>query len=74
MIDDKKLETLYACYLGITDKMVEEFGAMAVAGVMMAQALSIYKTALNEDEFNMIVDRVSQSRNDVKTFSNPVTH
>ena len=74
MIDDNKLETLYEMYLGITDKMVEQFGPMPVAAVMMAQAMSIYKTALNTEEYNSMVDAISSSRNKVKTFDKPIAH
>jgi hypothetical protein len=38
---------------------------------MMAQALSIYKTALNDEEYNAIVDNISASRDQVKQFTGP---
>jgi len=69
---DQKLQKLYDNYLEFTDHMVGEHGAMAVAAIMMAQALSIYKSALSEDEYNLMVDTMSASRSQVKTFEGPV--
>lgn len=65
------LEKCYEQYLRITDTMVEEYGGMVVAGVMQAQALSIYKTALSPSEFNSMVDDISASRDKVPTFDGP---
>ena len=69
---EDKLQTLYNNYLEFTDHMVGEHGAMQVAAIMMAQAMSIYKSALSEDEYNRMVDAISASRDKVKTFEGPV--
>jgi len=63
-----KIEQLYSNYLEFTDHMVGQFGHLEVAGVMMAQALSIYKTAMSEDDYNRIVDSISSMRSQVKKF------
>ena len=62
------VEDLYSKYLVFADAMAAEHSAMEIAAVMMAQALSIYKTALSEDDYNNIVDVMSISRDSVKTF------
>jgi hypothetical protein len=62
------LTDLYSKYLVFADEMAQHHDAMAIAAVMMAQALSIYKTALSEDDYNNIVDVMSISRDSVKTF------
>lgn len=69
---DTKLQKLYDQYLDFTDHMVGEYDAMAVAGIMMAQSLTMYKTALSEEEYNLMVDSISNSRNKVKAFSKSV--
>lgn len=69
--EDKELEKLYNNYLEFTDHMVINHGPMQVAAIMMTQALSIYRTALTEDEYNRMVDSISSSRNQIKTFHNP---
>ncbi len=50
-------------------KLDEGQKPMAIAGVMIAQALSIYKTLLNEEEFNLMMDSISESRDKVKKLS-----
>lgn len=62
------LTDLYSKYLVFADEMAQEHNAMEIAAVMMAQALSIYKTALSEHDYNNIVDVMSISRDSVKTF------
>jgi hypothetical protein len=73
-MNDHKLETLYSNYLEFTDHMVSEHGAMEVAAIMMAQALSIYKSALPENEYHKMVATIYASRDKVKTFDRPITH
>jgi len=67
-MNDNNLEELYNTYLEFTSEMVENYGAMEVAAIMMAQALSIYKTALSEIDYNQMVDGISASRSQVKKF------
>ena len=62
------VEQLYNSYLEFSDQMTKEHSIYAVAGVMLAQALSIYKTTLSQDDYNNMLDRVFESRNQVKTF------
>jgi two-component SAPR family response regulator len=69
---DDKLQRLYSNFLEFADHMCVENGPMEVAAIMMAQALTIYKSALSEDEYNAIVDNISNSRDKVKTFERPV--
>ena len=66
MSDD--LQDLYNTYLEFTSDMVNQYGGMEVAAIMMAQALSIYKTSLDEMDYNKIVDNMSSSRGQVKKF------
>jgi hypothetical protein len=71
-MNDDKLQRLYSNFLEFADHMCVENGPMEVAAVMMAQSLTIYKSALSEDEYNAIVDNISNSRDKVKTFERPV--
>jgi hypothetical protein len=68
MINDNELNSLYQRYLEFTGEMVEEYGGMEVAAVMMAQAMSIYRTGLDEIDYNKIVDSISSNRSKVQTF------
>jgi hypothetical protein len=66
MSDD--LQDLYNTYLEFTSEMIKQYGGMEVAAIMMAQSLSIYKTSLDEIDYNKIVDNMSSSREQVKKF------
>jgi hypothetical protein len=71
-MSNDKLQRLYDSYLEFTDHMVGEYGAMEVAAIMMAQALSIYRSGLADDDYNRMVDSISASRDKVHTFDKPV--
>ena len=63
-----QLEQLYSNYLEFTDHMIGQYDPMEVAAIMMTQALSLYRTSMDEDEYNQMVDVISASRTQVKTF------
>ena len=65
------LTDLYSKYLTFADQMAQDHTAMEIAAVMMAQAMSIYKTALSEEDFNNVIDVMSASRQSVKIFARP---
>lgn len=69
---EKNLQQLYENYLEFTDHMVGIHGPMEVAAVMMTQALSIYRSSLDEEEYNRMVDMISASRTQVQTFKKSV--
>jgi hypothetical protein len=68
-MSEDQLQELYNEYLDFTDCMVEEYGAMSVAAIMMAQAMSIYKTGLDEIDYNRMIDNISASRSQVQKFT-----
>lgn len=68
-LNDDKLQQCYDNFIEFTDHMVGVHGAMPVAAVMMTQAMSIYRSSLTEDEYQKIIDTISASRDQVKTFN-----
>jgi len=72
MITDDQLQELYSKNLAFVDNLCGEYGAMEVAAIMMTQALTIYKSAMSEQDYNNMVDNISASRDKVKTFERPV--
>ena len=70
-MNDDKLQRLYNNFLEFADHMCTENSPMEVAAIMMAQSLTIYKSAMSEDDYNRMVDNISASRNKVKTFERP---
>jgi hypothetical protein len=71
-MSDDQLQELYDNYLDFTVGMINEHDAMSVAAIMMAQALSIYKTAMSDEDYNNIVDNISSSRDQVNRFTGSV--
>jgi hypothetical protein len=70
-MNDDKLQRLYNNFLEFADHMCTENSPMEVAAIMMTQSLTIYKSAMSEDDYNRMVDSISASRNKVKTFVRP---
>ena len=66
---DDDLGDLYSRYLLFADKMAVDHSALEIAAVMMAQAMSMYKTVLDSTDYNRMVDSIGHMRNDVKSFN-----
>ena len=69
--EDKKLND---CYQELFRKVVElqaEYPNQMIAGNMMAQALRLYKSTLDDKGFEMMDDTISESRNKIEPFDNP---
>jgi hypothetical protein len=61
-----QLENLYQDYWAFHASMIDkDHSPIAIAAILVAQALSIYKTVLEEDEYNSIVDSISDKRDKV---------
>ena len=70
-ISDKNqnsIEDLYAKYLQFTSVMLEDYKDIEIAGIMVTQALSMYKTVLPEEDYQRMVKNIYERRNDVKSF------
>ena len=61
------IEDLYAKYLQFTSVMLEDYKDIEIAGVMITQALSLYRTVLAEEDYQRMVKSIYERRNDVKT-------
>jgi hypothetical protein len=60
------------------DELYEEFEKLTMkhepflaAGIMMAQAMKIYKAMLSEDEFKLMTEHILESRNDILEVEKP---
>lgn len=65
-INDQELNDLYQQYWVVHSQMLENHSAVAIAGVLIAQALTIYKTILSEQDFDLMMDSISDNRSSVK--------
>jgi hypothetical protein len=57
--------------MAFNEVMLEEYKPMEVAAIMVAQALSIYKTVLTEDEYHKMIDYIHDRKDEVQTFQGP---
>jgi hypothetical protein len=53
------------------EKLSMEHEPLTSAGIMMAQALTIYKTALPEEEFKRITEHILESRDNILEVERP---
>ena len=70
--DSNNIEEVYQKFWTLAGEMLENHAPEAIAGVMVAQALTIYKTVLPPEDFNLIVDAISESRDRIKRLEEPV--
>tara|TARA_Y100000590_G_scaffold253017_1_gene284219 strand:+ start:1305 stop:1541 length:237 start_codon:yes stop_codon:yes gene_type:complete len=73
-IDNEKenTELIYDEYMTFTFNLIKEgTDPLQCAGVMMAQALMHYKSALSHDEYNKMVELMYDSKDSVKQFPKP---
>ena len=63
------IEDLYAKYLQFTSVMLEDYTDIEIAGVMVTQALSMYRTVLPEEDYQCMIKNIYERRNDVKSFN-----
>lgn len=64
---DEATEELYQDYWTVhLDMMEQGHSPLVVASVIIAQGLSLYKTALTSKEFDEMVDNISELRYNIK--------
>ena len=50
------------------------YDPLEIAGVMCAQAIKIYKTALNKEDYEDIMEAIFLGRDEVQTMKGPTKH
>jgi hypothetical protein len=68
MADD--LSLLYDRYWNVTLDAVDTNEVLAVAAVMLSQALTLYRTALSENDYDRIIDSISELKDRVTILGN----
>jgi hypothetical protein len=69
---DNTLEEIYAKLWTVISELPEHYEPLEVAGVMTAQAMTIYKTILSPEEFEMMAESIYNSRDKIKQLERPV--
>ena len=68
---NKKLNDLYHKMYRDLNKLCEQNDPLMVAGIMLAQAIKIYKTALPQQDFEKMMDTIADSKDIVKPLRTP---
>jgi hypothetical protein len=70
-MEEKDIDDLYGTIADLAVSMSAEHSALAIAAVLNAVSMSIYKTALSESDYDKMCETIFDLRHDVHTF-NPV--
>lgn len=65
---DKDLLLLYDEYLKFTNTKMNLHSPISIAGVMLSQSLSLYKTMLPPEDFELILETIGESKNNIVKF------
>jgi len=60
------MNPVYKKYAAFNEIMLEEYGPLEVAAIMVVQGLGIYRSVLDEDSYDKMVDNISNLRKIVK--------
>lgn len=67
---EDELLAIEISYMELTNKFTDSgISPMASAAVMAKIAFMIYKTSLNAEDYNSMIDTISDSRDLIKSFS-----
>ena len=67
---DEELMAMEVSFTELTNRFIQEdFSPYACAAVMTKLALMIYKSSMDVEEYNLMVDSISESRDHIKKFS-----
>ena len=70
--DNKDLERIYNEIFGDAVEYMREYEVQAVAATYMANAMSLYKTHLDDDEYKAMIKTVMDT--EVKPYKEPKLH
>jgi hypothetical protein len=63
------LEQLYQDYWLVHSQKLQDHRPVEVAAVLMAQAMTLYKTVLDDKDYNKMIDDIGRKRNQVKALT-----
>jgi len=67
---DEELMAMEISFASLTSKFTDEgYSPYACAAIMTKLAFMIYKTTLDAEEYNLMIDSISDNRNHIKSFS-----
>jgi hypothetical protein len=70
-MNDNDLNVVYKKFWDLTAELLPDYGPEAIAGVMVAQALMMYRTVLSDFDYQAMVDTISDTRDKVHKIKAP---
>ena len=71
-INTSDVNAVYSEVFRLMTRLCRNHDPLAVSGVMLAQALRLYKTSLPIDDFDLLLDEIMATiKNDIKPFDIP---
>ena len=71
-INTSDVNVVYNEVFRLMTRLCRDHDPLAVSGVMLAQALRLYKTSLPIDDFDLLLDEIMATiKNDIKPFDAP---
>ncbi len=71
-ISTSDVNEVYSEVFRLMTRLCRDHDPLAVSGVMLAQALRLYKTSLPIDDFNLLLDEIMATvKDEVKPFDIP---
>lgn len=67
--EQEEVETLYETFANLATVLSTSHSALAIAAVMNAVSMSIYKTAMSEEDFEKMAELIYELRHEVQIFS-----
>ena len=74
LMNKKEDNKLNDCYQELFEKVVElqlKYPNQMVAGTMMAQALKIYKSTLDDEGFKSMIETIAESESKIEPYDRP---
>ena len=67
---DKEMLAMEVAYATLTTKFTDDgFSPYACAAIMTKLAFMIYKSSMSLEDYNMMIDSISESRDKIKSFA-----
>ena len=71
-VNQSDVDAVYNEVFRLMTRLCRDYEPLAVSGVMLAQALRLYKTTLPMEDFDLLIEEVMATvRDDVKPFDIP---
>lgn len=67
-MDKEELSGIYEEVLKCLDSLLTTNDPLAVAGCMLAQSLGVYRTVMDEDEFDKLMLAIYERKDEVRPF------